>query len=432
MRDRDVRAKNVIEPPVRCRCQAVDAQSGFGSWLMRLVVAALLLAMALAIPVHAQDSGVFEGQVVNGTEGGEEIGAGIAVNLYRFSGSVEEDVLSTETDSEGRFRFEGLDTSPDLQYWAEAIYLDVSYGSEDLLQFAEGQTTLDTAITVYETTQDDSGVQLDLVHIFAESFGQVLRISETHLFGSTADRTYVGQEDAEGQLETVLVPIPADSVGFALGEGIAEDRFVSVSEGLVDTDPVRPGTLMSEVRFSYHLAVGTDPITLERPFAYPVASLAVLVAQPGLALSSPQLQSMGTQMIQDRQYEVFSGQGLGPGMPLELEFTSAADEGSGLDSSGMPTGQVSSSGTAVGSQSVLLWLGVVLAAASVAGVFVYTATTGRPSASRPAGPRLSANPKAKRLLHQLADLEDSLEAGEVDEVAYERQRAEITAELRSL
>ena len=432
MSDRDVRYRNLIEAPVHCRCEAVQMRSGFGPWLMRLALVALLLAMALTIPVRAQDAGVFEGQVVNGTEGGEEIGAGIVVNLYLFSGTAEEEVLSTETDGAGRFRFEGLDTSAELQYWAEATYLDVSYGSEDLLQFAEGQTTLDIAITVYETTQDDSGVQLDLVHIFAESFGEVLRISETHLFGSTADRTYVGQEGAGGQRETVLVPVPSDSVGFALGEGIAEDRFVSGSDGLVDTDPVRPGTLMSEVRFSYHLMAGSDPIILERPFAYPVASLAVLVAQPGLVLSSPQLQSMGTQMIQDRQYEVFSGQGLGPGMPLELEFTSMAETAVGLDASGMPAGQTSSSGSAVGSQSVLLWLGVVLAAAAVAGVFVYTATTGRPSASRKARPGLSANPKTRRLLHQLADLEDALKAGEVDEASYERQRAEITKELKSL
>ena len=40
--------------------------------------------------------------------------------------------------------------------------------------------------------------------------------------------------------------------------------------------------------------------------------------------------------------------------------------------------------------------------------------------------------EVRKLLHQLADLEDALEAGEVDEAAYERQRAEITKELKSL
>ena len=308
----------------------------------------------------------------------------------------------------------------------------MSYGSEDLVQFAEGQSTLEVVVTVYETTQDDSGVQVDLVHIFAESFGQVLRISETHLFGSAADRTYVGQEGDDGQLGTILVPVPSDAVGFALGEGIAEDRFLSASEGLVDTEPVRPGTLMSEIRFSYHEMVGNDPISLERRFAYPVVNLTVLVAQPGLSLSSPQLQSMGAQMIQDQQYEVFSGQGLGPDTPLELEFTSVADFASGLDATGMSAGQSSGSAATPGSQGVLVWLGVVLAAAAVVGVFVYTATTGRPAARQQARPRLSANPQARKLLHQLADLEDALHAGEVDEAAYERQRAEITKELKSL
>ena len=75
---------------------------------------------------------------------------------------------------------------------------------------------------------------------------------------------------------------------------------------------------------------------------------------------------------------------------------------------------------------------MVLAAAAVAGVLVYTATTVRPAARQQARPRLSANPKARMLLHRLADLEDVLEAGEVDEASYERQRAEITRELKSL
>jgi hypothetical protein len=35
-------------------------------------------------------------------------------------------------------------------------------------------------------------------------------------------------------------------------------------------------------------------------------------------------------------------------------------------------------------------------------------------------------------LAELADLEDALEAGQVDEVAYERRRAEIYEELRAL
>jgi hypothetical protein len=368
--------------------------------------------------------------VVNGTQGGAEIGAGIAVNLHIFDASLEEQILTAETDADGRFRFDGLDTTPALEYWVEAIYLDVAYGSEDLMQFADGQTALEATVTVHETTEDDAGVQLDLVHIFAESFGEVMRVSETHLFGSTEDRTYIGVENDDGWRETVFIPVPAGTVGFALGEGFAEDRFVTVDGGLIDSEPVRPGTLMSEVRFSYHLMASTKPIVLERSFAYPVTSLTVLVAQPGLLLASEQLESMGTQLIQDRQYEIFTGRIMDPSAPVVFEFTQVAGAGDSLDTGGMPGAQVPSGGTTPGSQNLLLWFGIGLALAAVAGVVVYAATARRPASRRVVSdPGPAFDPKAREMIARLADLEDAYETGELDEETYVSRRMEIFKEL---
>jgi hypothetical protein len=412
------------------KCGALCLLPGAAPWAIRLMLVLLLSAFVLASPVRAQDTGVVEGQVINGTQGGAEIGAGIAVNLHIFDASLEEQILSAETDAEGRFRFAGLDTAPALEYWVEAIYLDVAYGSDDLLQFADGQTALEATVTVYETTEDDTGVQLDLVHIFAESFGEVLRISETHLFGSTEDRTYIGVENADGLRETVFVPVPADAVGFALGEGFAEDRFTTVDGGLIDSEPVRPGTLMSEVRFSYHLMASTSSIVLERSFAYPVNSLTVLVAQPGLLLASEQLESMGTQLIQDRQYEIFTGQSMDPSVPVVFEFTQVASAGDDLDTGGMPSGQVPSGGTAPGGQSLLLWFGIGLALLAVAGVVVYAAAARRPASQRVVSdPGPAFDPKAREMIARLADLEDAYEAGELDEETYVSKRMAIFREL---
>ena len=414
------------------RCEATYLQAHSANWMLRVMVLALLAALVLVPAARAQDAGVLEGQVVNGTEDGSQMGAGIPVNLYLFGGSLEEQILSTETDADGRFLFEGLDTTATLEYWVEANYQGVTYGAEDLFQFAEGEATLEASVTVYETTEDDSDVRLDLVHIFAESFGEVLRISETHLFGSTGDRSYIGEENAEGQPETVFIPLPADAVGFALGEGIPEERFVAADGGLIDSEPVRPGTLMSEVRFSYHLVATGKPISLERSFAYPVTNLTVLVAQPGLSLTSEQLGSMGSQLIQDRQYEVFSGQNLEPDTPVEFVFTLVAGVGDSLGTGGMPGGQVPSSESAGGSQGLLVWIGLGLALVSVVAAVVYAVTSRSSTVSRASSSGLTSNPKSGRLLADLADLEDSFEEGEVDEASYERQRAEIYAELKNL
>jgi len=414
------------------RCQALHAQPGITVATMRLTLVLLLMALFLALPVRAQNAGVIEGQAINGTQAGSEIGAGIVVNLHRFDASTDELLLSTETGADGRFRFDGLDTTSTLEYWVEAIYLDVAYGGADLLQFGEGQTTLETTVTVYETTEDDAGVQLDLVHIFAESFGEVLRISETQLFGSSEDRTYIGVENAEGQPETVFIPVPADAVGFALGEGIPEDRFTTVEGGLIDSEPVRPGTLMSEVRFSYHLMTGSKPVVLERSFAYPVTSLTVLVAQPGQLLASEQLESMGTQLIQDRQYEIFSGQTIAPNAPVAFEFTPIETVEGSIETGGMTAAQGTSGESAVGDQFLLLRFGVVLALVAIAGVFVYAATVRRPAARRVVSdPGPTFDPKTRQMIASLADLEDAYEAGEVDEVTYVSRRMEIFKELGS-
>ena len=434
MRSRGLEASLMRPPSGQAGCEVTQLRRPITGWRLRAMVVALLVVLTLALPVRAQDGGRVEGQVVNGTEGGAEIGTGLPVTLYVFDASLEEQFLTTETDADGRFVFEGLDTSALLEYWVEASYQNVSYGTENLLQFDEGQTALETTVTVYETTTDDADVRLDLVHVFAESFGEVLRISETHLFGSTGDHAYIGEEQADGRRETVFVPVPGGSVGFALGEGIPEDRFSDASGGLVDSEPVRPGNLMSEVRFSYHLMASGSSILLERSFAYPVSSLTVLVAQPGLSLDSEQLQSMGMQLIQDRQYEILAAENLAADTPVELVFTQTGGMAStGIE--GMPSGQVASSGSAGGSQGALLWIGVLVALFTVAGAVVYAATSRRPGSGHLAGglvvsdPGPEFDPKARELIAKLADLEDAYEAGEVDEAAYVSQRMKLFREL---
>ena len=206
---------------MRVRTDHLQTRPGAARWAFGLLLVALAAALAFTPVVQAQGGGegVLAGQVVNGTAGAAQIGAGTTVNLYLLGGELMEEVGTTVTDSDGRFRFEGLDVSVGLSYLVEAVHEDVPYSSADLLQYEEGQTELEVTVTVYDTTPDDAGVRVDLVHIFAESFGQVLRISETHLFGSGDDRTYIGEQDDEGQRLTLYVPVPDDVVGFALGTG---------------------------------------------------------------------------------------------------------------------------------------------------------------------------------------------------------------------
>jgi hypothetical protein len=406
-------------------------------WL-RLGALGLLALLVLAGPVQAQDAGILSGRVANGTAGGPEVGRGVSVLLHVFLGEAEIETLETTTDAGGGFRFEGLDTNTAIEYWPEVVYLGVSYGPDEPSQFGAGQTELEATLTVFETTDDDSALVVDSVHIIAESFGEVLRISEIQLYGNTGDRTFVGTTAGERR-STVTIPLPENAVGVAFQEDASDQRLVEAEGQLIDSEPVPPGQETSLVFFSYHLMVTGDSVPLERTFVYPVTVLNVLVAQPGLTLESEQLQSRGMELFQSRQYEFYTGQGFGPDEPLQVELLPVAGETGGQAMPGVSEGGSASATVPVtgGSQGTLLWIGVVLAFLFAAAALVYPSLARRPTrasaAAQAAAPaaRLTSDPEARRLLAELADLEDAREAGDLEDAAYEQRRAELYEALRA-
>jgi hypothetical protein len=319
----------------------------------------------------------------------------------------------------------------------------VSYPSDQTFSFSSRQTTLTTTLPVYETSRDDGALSIGPLHLIVESFDQVLRISEVHLFGNQGDRTYIGSGEtlpgATGEsTTTVFIPLPANAVGLGFTDQAEADRFVQVEGGLMDTEPVRPGAQSSVASFSYHLVVSGDTVPLERRFSYPVTSLNLLVAQPESAdavrwtVKSAQLESMGIESLMDRQYEVFLAQNLSPDQPLELEFVPAEAATTGAEEAPASSGQAVTAASTRGSQGLLRWLGFGLVLLAVVGVVVYAQVARRPAPARRSGRTLTSEPEARRLLAQLADLEAAFEEGRMDGETYERQRAEIYDKLRSL
>ncbi len=378
----------------------------------------LWLALVLAATVQAQGTGVLEGQVVNGTAGGPAVGAGLPVTLHTLRGAEKVGSRTTMTDASGAFRFTGLDTDPALQYRLEVVYLGVPYSSAELYQFGAGQTTLQATLSLFETTDEDKAIRLDLVHLIVEPFGQALRVSEIQLLSNTGDRTYVGRTHESGRLVTVSIPLPQEATGIGFQEDTLPDRYLSTEGRLLDTEPVRPGEGTSLIFFSYHLMVTGQTVPLEHRFDYPVATLNVLVAQPGLDLRSDHLQPRGTRLFEGRQYSFYTAQDLAPTSPLRMELLMVDDTGMSPAASGAKVGGGSKS-----SQGLLRWLGLTLAGLAVVGAGLYGMAIRPPRSSAERATRLLSDPQARRLLTRLAGLEAGFEAGQVDEATYRQQRA---------
>ncbi len=412
-----------------CRPPRLFARKPPQRWL-----ALALLFLTVSVPVLAQGDGVIEGRVVNGSSGGEDIGAGIIVTMRALRNDAIVDEFETRTDDGGGFRFEGLDTDPELEYWPETTYLDVPYTLLEPLQFGADQMAPDATITVHETTQEDSAISLDALHMIAESFGEVLRVTEIHLYGNSGDRTYVGRAgDAAPEIPTtVRIPLPDNGVGLALEQSETEPRYVEVEGAVLDTAPVRPGSETSLVFFSYHLMVTGDVVPLERRFAYAVADMNALVAQPDLSLRSEQLQSLGAETFQDRQYNLYVGSGLAAGDALIIEFLPVAGEGAASMPSGAETtAQTVTTGQTRGNQELLRWLGFLLVAVAAMGALVYPLVTTRQTVT-PEGRPVGQTSASRRLVSELADLHDEYEAGRLDEEEYARRRDELVEAIKRL
>jgi hypothetical protein len=386
--------------------------------------------LIFAAPVQAQGTGVLEGQVVNGTAGGPAIGAGVPVVLHGFEGESEVSTLEATTDAQGAFRFDGLDTDPALEYWPEATYLGVPYTPDEPLLFDDAGTDLVATVTVYETTTDDANIRIDSVHMIAESFGQVLRVSEIHLIGNLGDRAFVGAQDGTDQATTIFVPLPDGAVGVSFGESVPTDRFVEVDGGLWDTEPVPPGRETALVFFSYHLMVTGDVVPFERTFAYPLDILNVLAAQPGLTLRSDQMESRGVELFQGREYELYSVVALPAETAVSMELVPLATEEGMPGTSGEAT-QPLPAGSAGGNQGLLRGVGFGLAALAVVAAVVYPFTGRRSPSARKRSRDIGSSPKDRELLSELAELEEAYEAGEIDEWDYERRRSQIYRALKA-
>lgn len=409
---------------------------------MALVVG-LLAAVALAVvlartpAVQAQGTGILEGQVVNGTAGGPQVGAGMTVTLHVYLGDSELKSVQATTAANGRFRFDGLDTDASLEYWPEAVYLGVPYHSAEPYRFAAGQTQVAASLTVYETTDDDTGearVRLDSVHVIVKSFENVLRVSEIHFFGNSGDRAYVGRNG-----QTVFIPLPAEAVGVAFEGEASAERFVEVTGGVMDTEPVPPGVETSLAFFSYHLLPAGNTVSLVRSFAYPVTELNILVAQPGLTLQSDQLQAAGTRSFEDQQYQLYTAQGLSPNTPLAISLSllpgmEDVTQGSGspvTQASGLPKEAFAPS-PGGGNQRLLQWLGYVLSGLAVIAAVGYPLAVRRKAPVPAASPKLAEDPRARQLLADLVALEEAWEAGQIDRETYVGQRAGKYEALKAL
>jgi hypothetical protein len=264
--------------------------------------------------------GAIKGHVINETEGGTlPQGLEIVLRGFRTEGQIE-DFVST-IDSEGQFVFGSLQAGGDWHYLVQVSYEGVVY-SRGPLSFQPGDLEILVEMPVYEVTSDDEDIRVERAHVLVEpsevQSGQStgLQVTEVHVFLNPGDQTYVGSEETLEERVVTRFFMPELSRDFAFEDGSLGGRFVAMSSGFGDREPLWPGT--TSVVFGYTVDPGAAGYDLTRDIAHPIASLDVLVVDVGIVVRSERLLYAGQVNIDGQDHLHYVGQDLVPGERLDL------------------------------------------------------------------------------------------------------------------
>jgi 5-hydroxyisourate hydrolase-like protein (transthyretin family) len=281
----------------------------------RILLLSVLLLCLLAAPavVLAQDEGIIEGQVMNGTaDAPEDSVAGLEVALYQWVGESAELVTTTISDDDGRFRFEGLDTGEDIVYRFELEYQGIVYGAESV--FPSGDTVLHVVATIHEITSSDESLVVDRHHIILDFDSDAVVFREFYIFNNVGDRIYAG---ADGLTLRLALPEGATDITFEAAETGAD--YVLTQEGLAFVGLVPPGE--KQVLYSYSVPYDGSQLTLRREILYPTSNLDLLAANVGVQVEASQLTYEGLTAAGDDTYLHFATENVPSGTAIELQLS---------------------------------------------------------------------------------------------------------------
>lgn len=167
------------------------------------------------------------------------------------------------------------------------------------------------------TTESPSQIVVTQLHIFLQREEDRLAVREFYLVNNTGSQTYIGREDPQtGRRLTLTFTFPPDAADLTVVEPQGE-RWVEVSGGFADTEPIPPGTAPQEIVFQYALPFA-EGMTVERMFPVQVASLAVLARGEDVAVDGDALTSGGVMDTAMGPIRVYTAGPLDAGRPIRF------------------------------------------------------------------------------------------------------------------
>lgn len=390
-------------------------------FLVRKVVAALW-GVSLALIAHSLlgAEGRIQGQIINGTT--ERPAPDLKVILLVPREGMQQ-VGATTTDAAGRFAFtEEID--PNSLYLLQANFQGIPY--RDRAQF-DSSALATVNLRVYDVSEDESAVRIQLLQILARAQGSKIRVQEEYTIENRArpPRTFATPggtfrfrvPSRAGQPSVAVtglmkVPIPqAPEPGKSPGE-------FSIRH------PLNPGSTV--VTVAYEAEYSAAGFELGDSVLFPVERAEMYVFPSGLNVDSKLFKPAGVDSANG--VERFEAANIARGAALQARISGEATPGAGPE-----TGQdeqqikvVPNSLTRLGVPLFFCFLLILLWALGVRVAKEWPQGKGG-NARSPAHKQLAA--QVETLLNSLVDLDELFASGKIFEKNYWKERLELKARL---
>lgn len=386
--------------------------------MRRLTALGLLIVLLALLPTvaFAQEI-VVTGTVTNGTEGGA-LPVGEAVTLQFYSEGLWTNIYTTTLAADGTFRFGDLASETGNTFVTHVVYQDVHYYSEP--STLEAATAAD--ILIYEPMDDISFVTIEQAHLFIVPMGDRVRIAEYYIIGNSSDRTFAGSENTDGAFTTLTFRLPPGASNLNFDSAGLGERFVGDVTAFADTLPIPPGNATVDVDFSYELPFSQD-MRIERALDVPVNLVALIINSETIGLEGEQLVPGGMMNTQMGPSASYSAGPLAAGETLAFGFgEQTMTAPAGTSSGDAPSTTTGAARPRVRNTSQETGIGIVaLALGGVASYLIWTSATATPPMPD----------RARPLVEEIAALDASFVAGDVDEADYQQQRATLKRRLHT-
>ena len=288
---------------------------------MRRLIAILLVLLISGLPVTAlaqgATSGVIQGRVVNGTEGGGSV-AGVEVTLITYINNVMTETKTTRTDKDGRFQFDNV--TMEHEYVVSAKYMGVDYYYP--VDFKLGETTAYVEVGVCDATTSDKAIRFRMVHAIISIEKESLLVTEVLGLINEGDRTCVGGADG-----VLVFSLPEGAYSFEAPPEMMADYQLVDNTRVAYLVPFPPGE--RRLVFSYRLVKPADAeFTISLNIDYPADALELMVTGKNIEAAVTQL-APAEPVITDagERYIHFQGENIPRGTTIKLHLSDSSRGG---------------------------------------------------------------------------------------------------------